>query len=210
MTTTNWPEWHDAYSRAGSGLADRLAVVRAHIDRRLDSTAPGSIRVVSACSGDGRDLLGVLEQRPDASRVSALLVEYDAELAGRARRVAQGLAARVEVLQGDAAEADAYVDAVPADLVLLCGIFGNVSNADVRRTIAATPQLCAPQAEVIWTRHRREPDLTPSIRRWFAEAGFEEVAFVAPDGDTWTVGVHRLATDPRPLVTGAHWFTFIR
>lgn len=97
--------------------------------------------------------------------MTALFVEYDAELASRARRAAQGVAARVEVRQGDAAQSDAYVGAVPADLVLLCGIFGNVSDADVRRTIEAAPQLCAPRAEVIWTRHRRDPDLTPSIRR---------------------------------------------
>lgn len=210
ISGTDWSGWHDAYSRPGSGLAERLAAVRAQIGRRLDATAPRPVRIISACSGDGRDLLGVLEQRADASRVSALLVEYDAELAARARRAAKNATADVEVRQGDAAESNAYVDAAPADLVLLCGVFGNVSDADVLGTIRAAPQLCAPQAEVVWTRHRRDPDLTPSIRRWFADAGFEEVAFIAPDDDTWSVGVHRLASDPVPLETGAHWFTFIR
>lgn len=185
---------------------------RVQIDRRLDATAPRPVRIISACSGDGRDVLGVLHRRADARRVTALLVEYDAELASRARRAARDVTARVEVRQVDAAASDAYAeaDAVPADLVLLCGIFGNVSDADVRRTIRAAPQLCAPHAEVIWTRHRRDPDLTPSIRRWFVEVGFEEIAFVAPDDDTWSVGVHRLATAPGPLEPGAHWFTFFR
>jgi hypothetical protein len=210
MVSTDWSEWHDAYARADSGLGERLEAVRAHIHRRLDETAPRPVRVVSACAGDGRDLLGVLGGRSDADRVTAVLVEYDAGLAERARDNAGELAARVDVRQADAAQSDAYLGAVPADLVLLCGVFGNIPDADVRATIEAAPQLCAPGAEVIWTRHRHEPDLTPSIRDWFANVGFEEVAFVAPEDDHWSVGVHRLTTEPRPLEQGRHWFSFFR
>jgi hypothetical protein len=210
VINTNWSKWHDAYARPGSGLGDRLAAVRAQIDRRLDATAPDPVRVVSACAGDGRDLLGVLAGRSDADRVTALLVEYDAGLAAYAQEASKALLARVDVRQADAAQSDIYAGAVPADLVLLCGIFGNVSDADVQATVEAAPQLCAPGAEVVWTRHRNDPDLTPSIRGWFADAGFEEVAFVAPDADKWSVGVHRLAADPRPLEPGCHWFTFFR
>ncbi|HEY6932815.1 MAG TPA: class I SAM-dependent methyltransferase, partial [Marmoricola sp.] len=143
-------------------------------------------------------------------RVSALLVEYDRELAARARKAAEGLSAQVEVLQADAARSDVYAGSVPADLVLLCGVFGNISDADVRATIDVAPELCAPGAEVVWTRHRRDPDLTPTIRGWFANAGFEEVAFIAPEEKYWSVGVHRLVTRPRPLAPGRHWFTFFR
>ena len=75
-------------------------------------------------------------------------------------------------------------------------------------TVEAAPQLCAPGAEVIWTRHRNDPDLTPSIRGWFADAGFQEVAFVAPDTDQWSVGVHRLVAAPR--LVGRNWFSFFR
>ncbi len=210
MTDTNWSEWHAAYARPDSGLRDRLAAVRTQINRRLDMTAPGPVRVVSACSGDGRDLLGVLGRRSDADRVTALLVEHDAGLASRAREAATTSSACVEVRQADAAQSDVYSDAVPANLVLLCGIFGNINDADVRTVIEEAPQLCAPGAEVIWTRHRGEPDLTPSIREWFAGVGFEEVAFVAPETDQWSVGAHRLVTNPRPLEPGRHWFTFVR
>jgi hypothetical protein len=212
MVSTDWSAWHDAYSRPGSGLADRLTAVRGQIVRMLDATSPHPVRVVSACAGDGRDLLGVLAGRPDAGRVSAVLVENDAALVARANEAAEESAARVEVRQGDAGRSDAYVGAAPADLVLLCGIFGNVSDLDVRRTVEAAPQLCAPGAEVIWTRHRAEPDLTGSIRRWFADVGFEEVAFMTPaaPASPWSVGVHRLAVDPAPLEPGRHWFTFFR
>ena len=209
MAKTDWSEWHEAYAGPDSGLADRLSAVRAQISRRLDETAPDPVRVVSACAGDGRDLIGVLRRRSDAHRVTALLVEYDATLTARARAAAEPLSARVQVRLADAAQSDVYADSVPADLVLLCGIFGNISDADVRTTIHAAPQLCAPGAEVVWTRHRREPDLTPSIRQWFAEAAFEEVAFVSSDNHDWSVGVHRLVGDPPPaLETGQAWFEF--
>jgi hypothetical protein len=210
VVTTDWGQWHDGYAMPGSGLGDRLAAVRAQIDRRLDATAPDPVRVVSACAGDGRDLLGVLAGRGDADRVTALLVEKDVGLSARARDVAGLLPAQIDVRQADAAQSDVYAGAVPAELVLLCGIFGNVSDADVQATVDAAPQLCAPGAEVIWTRHRRAPDLTPSIRGWFAAAGFEEVAFVAPGSDEWSVGVHRLVAEPSPLELGCHWFTFLR
>ena len=208
--STDWSAWHEDYANPESGLSGRLAAVRAQIERHLDATAPDPVRVVSACAGDGRDLLGVLSARTDAHRVTAVLVEHDAGLAARARHAAAALSAKVEVRQADAASSDVYAHAVPADLVLLCGIFGNVSDADVRTTVEAAPQLCAPGAEVVWTRHREEPDLTPAIRDWFAGTGFEEVAFVAPEGQSWAVGVHRLIADPQPLLAERHWFTFLR
>jgi hypothetical protein len=67
--------------------------------------------------------------------------------------------------------------------------------------VAAAPALCAPGGTVIWTRHRRPPDLTPLVREWFAAAGFAEVAFEAPEtGSTLIgVGVHR-----RPAGTTGH------
>ncbi len=208
--STDWSVWHEAYERAGSSLPDRLAAVREQIARRLDATAPGPVRVVSACAGDGRDLLGVLAGRDDADRVSGLLVEYDERLAARARAAAAALPARLDVLHGDAARSDAYAAYVPADLVLLCGIFGNIDDEDIRTTIHAAPQLCARGAEVIWTRHRDDGDLTPLVRAWFADAGFEEVAFVAPADTFWSVGVHRWVGEPPPLEPGRHWFTFVR
>ena len=72
-----------------------------------------------------------------------------------------------------------FADALPADVLLLCGIFGNVSDRDINRTVQAAPALCRAGATVIWTRHRRPPDLTPRIRQWFADSGFAEIAFDA-------------------------------
>ena len=102
-----------------------------------------------------------------------------------------------------------FADALPADVLLLCGIFGNVSTSDIQRTVEAAPAMCAPGAIVVWTRHRRAPDITPQIREWFCANGFDEVAFDAPDTDSLTgVGVNRLATAPAASPPGEPLFTF--
>ena len=143
----------------------------------IDSSPPGPIRLVSVCAGQGRDVLGVLEGHDRARDVRALLVELDAHNAdvARTRAAAAGLGG-VVVMQADAALTAVYRDAVPADVLLLCGIFGNVSDEDIDYTVRNASRLCAPGATVLWTRGRWEPDLTPRIRRWFDESGYEELA----------------------------------
>ncbi len=205
----DWSAWHEPYADPGSPLARRLAIVQGHIRSSLDASPDRALRILSVCAGDGRDLLGVLAGRADAARVRATLIELDPRNVERARAdLAEGILAEVAIRQEDAGMTDAFVGAVPADLVLLCGIFGNVGDDDARRTIAATPELCARAAVVIWTKSRREPDLTPSIRRRFGEAGFRELALDAPEGTLVAVGVHRFDGDPMPLRPGRRLFSF--
>jgi hypothetical protein len=208
---TDWVDWHEPYSDRRSPLSQRLDVVQRHIRAFLDGCALAAPRVVSLCAGDGRDLLDVLAEHPRARQVRARLVELDPTLAGRARqRAADAKLDDVEVVCSDAAVSDVYAGAVPAELVLLCGVFGNISDRDVQRTIEALPQLCGRGATVVWTRHRRDPDLTPTVRRWFIAAGFAEHAFDSPGPKQWSVGMHSFAGEPRPLVRGARLFTFMR
>ena len=207
---TDWVEWHDAYRDPESPLSSRLAIVQRLIGEALDGTV-GEVRVISVCAGAGKDLLGVLAGRSDRSRVHALLVEADARLAARAQGTARANRCQhVRVLVGDAALTDAYAGAVPADVVLVCGVFGSIADDDIERTIAALPQLCREGAEVIWTRHRGHPDLTPSVRRWFAAAGFDELAFTSAGPGSFAVGMHRLAREGDVLVPGVRLFSFFR
>lgn len=211
MTTgTDWQAWHRPYADENSPLSRRLRLVQEHIGRRLDDRPDERVTVVSACAGQGHDLIGVLAARDDAPRVRATLLEYDPGNVAAARAAAEeaGLAG-VTVVRADAGKLASYVGAVPADLVLMAGVFGNISDADVRRTIRALPQLCAADATVIWTRTRAAPDLTPAVRRWFREAGFVAEAFHAPDDVLFSVGVHRLVGPPRPLDEAGELFTFI-
>jgi hypothetical protein len=203
--------WHADYDDPESGLTWRLGVVRGHIRAALDAK-PGPVRMLSACAGDGRDIIGVLAERSDADRVSATLVEIDPELASTARASAADLGVEhVDVRPTDAGTTDAYADAVPADVVLLVGIFGNITDADVKRTVAAAPQLCAPGAVVVWSRGLDRYDLNPSIRRWFADAGFVEMDYAVHQGrDHTSAGAMRYAGPPVALQTGRSLFTFIR
>ena len=206
----DWVNWHAAYDDPSSSLSVRLRLVRQHLSSALDQAPPGPIRLISLCAGQGRDVLGVLPGHPRGQDVAALLVEADARLAAQARhRAADAGLTRVEVREADAGRVDSFADALPADVLLLCGIFGNVSVADIRRTVEASSGLCAPGATVLWTRHRRAPDLTPQIREWFLAGGFEEVAFEAPETDALTgVGVNRLPISAAPDLPGEPLFAF--
>ncbi|MFI6290683.1 class I SAM-dependent methyltransferase [Nonomuraea sp. NPDC050790] len=199
MEEPDWHGWHTGYDAPGSPLWRRLRVVRAAISGVLDT---GARSVVSLCAGQGRDLLPVLADHPNGAGVRARLVELDERNVRLAR---QSAPEGVEVVVADAALTDSYAGAVPADLVLACGVFGNLTDDDVRRTIGCLPMLCAPGAAVIWTRHRREPDLGPQVCSWFAEAGFGLEELTQED---FTVGVHRYTGPPRPLEPGTRMFTF--
>jgi hypothetical protein len=206
----DWLEWHDPYDDPSSSLSRRLEVVQRHLTAALDRCPEGTISVLSMCAGQGRDLLGVLEQHHRAPDVVARLVELDdRNVAIAARRAAELGSSRVEVVQADAGVTDAYAGAAPAMVLLVCGVFGNISDEDIETTVAALPTLCGDGATVIWTRHRRSPDLTPSIRGWFADAGFDEEAFEGPAGASVGVGVHRLARQPVAFQPGRRLFSFI-
>jgi hypothetical protein len=208
----DWSEWHEAYDDPTSVLSRRLAVVQAQMRLALPAapTRDAAIRVVSICAGQGHDLFGVLTEYPHADQVQARLVELDERNVRVARQRATALGLRgVEVRCGDAALLGMYQGAVPADIVLACGVFGNIYDADVFGTIDLLPQLCRPGAIVIWTRIRRVPDLTPAIRRHFAARGFIEVAFIAPVDVQFSVGVHRFAGTPAPLQPHRRMFTFV-
>jgi hypothetical protein len=203
--------WHTDYDDPASGLSWRLGTVRGYIGAAL-AAKPGPVRVVSACAGDGRDIIGVLDGRDDADRVSTTLIEIDAALAATAR--ATGAEAGIEHLDvrtADAGSTDAYVGAVPADVVLLVGIFGNITDADVERMVAASPQFCAPGGILVWSRGLERYDLNPSIRRWFADAGFAEIDYAVHQGrDHTSAGAMRYEGPPVPLEPGRPLFTFIR
>ena len=209
MDSTDWLEWHTPYEDETSELSGRLRSVQRGIRAHLDARPDGPIRVVSACAGQGRDLIEVLATHPARDRVTARLVELDPRnvAVARAAATANGLTS-VEVIEGDAAAIDTYADAVPADLVLFCGVFGNIVPADVERTVRALPQLCTPGATVIWTRGRHDPDIRDTIRAWFTDTGFEELSFDAPGNVEWSVGINRLTTAPHPIEPGLRLFTF--
>ncbi|MGI8608050.1 MAG: class I SAM-dependent methyltransferase family protein [Candidatus Dormibacteria bacterium] len=206
---SEWVEWHQGY-QGEQPLTKRLIVVQDLIREALDHCPSGPIRAISICAGDGRDLLGVVQTHPRGPDVRARLVDLDPDLVESGRvRAAQIKVGEIDFQLADASLTDVYAGAVPANLILVCGVFGNITDDDVRRTIDHLHELCAPRATVIWTRGRFEPDLTPTIRGWFSEAGFEEATFVPILGTTASVGSHRIVRTPAPIRARVRLFTFL-
>lgn len=204
----DWYAWHKEYDRPGTVLARRLAAIQDQIRAALDTAPPGPLRAISMCAGQGRDLLGVLADHARRDDVTARLVELDPRNAAAARNLAceAGLD-KVEVVAGDAALTDQYAGMAPADLVVACGVLGNMTDADVKQTVGFCPQLCAHGGTVVWTRGRWVPDLVPQICDWFAELGFEQL-WVSEPGFPAGAGAHRFTGTPLPLQAGATMFTF--
>lgn len=204
----DWRAWHGDYEEPDSALGQRLVLVQRQVRAALDRAARGPARAISMCAGQGHDLIGVLADHPRRADVTARLVELDEHNVLLARRAAHAASLdAVEVIAADASITDAYAGAVPADLILLCGVFGNISQADIANTIRHLPRLCAPAATVIWTRHRHPPDLTPYIRETFDHAGFDELAF--EDSPPFGVSANRLLASSQPFQDGLRLFKFV-
>lgn len=187
---TQWVEWHEDYERPERSLSRRLEVVRDRLRRALDA-AGASATILSLCSGDGRDVIGVLRNNPGSAR-RAVLVELDPSLADRARQSATAVGlTEVEVRCGDAGSVESFIDVLPVDVLLLCGIFGNIQHGSVKRVIELIPSLVRVGGYAVWTRGGSDPDRRPEIRAWFVESGLEEVAF---DGvpEPYGVGVNQV------------------
>ncbi len=162
-----------------------------------------------------KDPRPISAERGDADRVEVTLLEIEPRIAERARIAAAtaGLD-NVSVHVVDAGRTDSYVGLVPADLVLLVGIFGNISDEDLHCTVDMSPSLCSPGATLLWSRGR-DPDMRGDkndlVRQWFAEAGFLELDYVTSEsGSRPAVGALRYDGPPHPLATGRTMFTFTR
>ncbi|MGW1210989.1 class I SAM-dependent methyltransferase [Streptomyces sp. NPDC002499] len=205
----DWQKWHDAYDAPESPLAQRLLTVQGRIRLALDACPPGPLRVVSLCAGQGRDLLGVLPAHPRRDDVHARLVELDPQNTESAASAARSAGLhQIETVTADAALLDHYAGLAPADLVLICGLFGNIRDSDIERTITVCTQLTKTGGRVIWTRHRKTPDRVPLICRWFEERGFAG-EWLSGEGQVQAVGVHRFEGSPAPLQLGVRVFEFV-
>jgi hypothetical protein len=206
---TDWFEWHRHYEDPGSRFSRRLAVLQRQLGCVLDRAAPGRITVVSVCAGQGHDLLGVLADHPRRHDVVATLIELDPGNAAMARSRARELGlSGISVAQADAGLSDAYVGAVPASLIILSGFWTYLDEADVARTLAFLPQICARGAIVVWARGRSRINSAARIRSLFQRAGFAEIYAEDIEHPGLHVGVERFEGIPLALETGRRLFRF--
>ena len=203
--------WHDDYDRPGSRLHLRLLVVQDLIAAALDEAGPGAIRVVSMCAGQGRDLITVARRHRRGDDLVGRLVELDRRNVAAARAaISDAGIGGLEVVEGDAGRSDSYIGATPADLVLACGIFGNVTDDDIKTTVEFMPALCAPGAWVIWTRGPRDDGMLESIQDWFTAARFQPRALVIGAGNLFGVGAAQFRGTPATAHPGVRLFDFFR
>jgi hypothetical protein len=73
----DWTRWHDDYDDPESHLSTRLRVVQRRLGGTLDAARPGALRLISACAGQGRDVIEPLPFRPDR-QLFTFLGKHDA------------------------------------------------------------------------------------------------------------------------------------
>jgi hypothetical protein len=207
----DWLVWHTEYADENSDLSHRLQVVQAEIKKVLPLQKPVEpFQFISICAGQAHDIIGALADYPYASHVKGRLVELNPDNVQQIRAKAGAAGLDLEIIEGDAADPSLYEGAVPADLVIAVGIFGNVSDEDVFHTIRALPGFTKSGATVLWSRGRQlDHDITAEIRATFAEAGFAETGFHSPDGRRFQIGANRY-DGPAAALTRERLFTFDR
>ena len=190
----DWLAWHEAYDDPSSSLARRLTVVRCRLREVLECNLGERQRLLSLCAGDGRDVIPVLAARGAPPSVSAVLIEQHERLSHRATEAAASAGLdTVEVRCADAGDPTSFDDVLPVDVLLLCGVFGNLEHGRVRDVIEIVPHLLAKGGQVIWTRGESNPDRRPEIRDWCRAAGLAEVCFDGPP-ERFGVGVNKLVS----------------
>ena len=206
-TWSSWPA--KAYTRAG--YQQRLAKVERHLGESLDLAPIGPVRIVSMCAGDGRDVVGVVESHPRRDEVLAWLVELNGHsvAAGIAHARQAGLERSVSFLHADATTFATYRNIAPADVLLLCGVWGHVPLEERASLVRACGMLCKPGGVVIWTRGVRQGTTRfEAIRELFARPTWEEIrATVSPDAN-WAVATHRYVGPAIALPASGQFFHF--
>ncbi|MDZ8186955.1 MAG: class I SAM-dependent methyltransferase family protein [Nostoc sp. ChiSLP02] len=207
----DWYEWHDLYNTEPK-LQQRLEIVREYIAYSLNASPDGTIRIVSVCAGDGRDLLGVLKNHHRAKDVRARLVEINPDLVERGRATIEslGLSKQIEFINGDATLSSNYIGAVPADIAIACGVFGNLPDeGELSRLLDNLSFLSKPGTFVLWTRgHSQGIPHSDNVRRIFSKSGFEEVNFKLTATGDMGVGIHRYLGENLPQPKEQQLFVF--
>ena len=216
----DWQQWHQGYDR-NPALKKRLVLVRKHLSKCLDRSAPGEVRIISVCAGDGRDLLSTLAGHERLADARARLVELDPNLVADGEKAckALGLSGHVEFVNGDATDVSSYLTAAPANDVVMCGMLGLIDRTELPNVVRAMQALCAPKGHVIWTRRldwRDGVGQTKVLQNLLAQAGFRRVMlsvtafgalFFKSSRPSFAVGTHRYDGEPLPLPESGHVFT---
>ncbi len=204
---SGWPE--TAYQQETYQL--RLLAVQRHLAECLDIAPHGSVRVISMCAGDGRDVIGVLGSHQRRKDVVAWLVELNRQsVAGGVRQTTiAGLQDSVSFINADATVCETYNGIAPSDIILLCGVWGHVPIHERGLVIRAIASLCKPGGTVIWTRGvSRGMTRLHEIQSLFAGPCWQKVRVSLTSDNKWAVATHRYCGPPKELPGSGRLFHF--
>src|SRR5262249_6164650 len=105
---------------------------------------------------------------------------------GRALASAAGVEAHVHFERADATKSESYVGRVPCELVLACGVLGNIARDTTRSFIKLASAACASGGTLVWTRvlsANAGATHAPLIRDLLTAATFDEIKITVVDAD---------------------------
>jgi hypothetical protein len=156
-------------------------------------------------------VIGVVGSHPRRSDVTAWLVEQNPQsvAAGVCRLADAGLENSVAFLTGDATLYTTYEKIAPADIVLLCGVWGHVPADERTQLVRALACLCKPAGAVIWTRGVAKGMIRlQQIQVHFAGSSWEQVRVSLTPDKNWAIVTHRCRGSACELPTSGQIFHF--
>ncbi len=208
----DYVRWHDDYADPNSNNSARLRRVRgliaAELDARLRPAAPAQ-PLLRRRPRHPRRARGAPRGRRPHHRPHRRAITRPRRNRPPARTASIG--ADIEVVCADAGDPRNAVGAIPADLVLLVGIMGDISEDDILYLARTSASFCAPGAYLIWSRGGQYTDLNARIDASFAEAGFTEREFFTEPPHKYGLGTARWPHAETPaLPLDRQLFTFTR
>ena len=206
----NWSSWHDEYANSDSELNARKRAVQNQVAAIVEQCPPGPVTVVSICGGQGRELIGAVENHARRADVRGRIVELDPENSAFARAWARkaGLD-NLEVVTGDASLSASFAGLPPVDIVVISGVFGHIDVADQKLLVSFLRQICRKGGYVVWTFFSRGEERTNSLRGIFREQEFVEESFETLSGKFgFTIARSCYAGTTVPFELDSKFFTF--
>ena len=212
IRSRSWSGWPTA-AYAHARYQNRLQAVQEHLCGSLNEAPAGPLRLLSLCAGDGRDVIGILRTHERRLDVSAWLIELDRQSVTSGAREASvaGLGHTVHFRQADATDYATYLDVAPADIVLVCGVWGHVPAHERASLAGALAGLCKPRGTVTWTRGiSKGVARLREIELLFGQPEWEPVRITTTADEKWTVASYRYAGAQFELPPAGRIFNFHR
>jgi hypothetical protein len=145
--------------------------------------------------------------------VTAWLVELDRHsvAAGIRESALASLEDKVQFVNDDATDYATYQNIAPAEIVLVCGVWGHVPADERMSLIKGIEALCKPGGMSIWTRGVADGrDRLHEIESLFARPLWECVRTTATGDKQWAVSTHRYCGQRVELPQAGRIFNFQR